>query len=394
MAEPADGSSNVRAVAALREEFGATYAKGATIVEEGESGRGISMVLSGRVVLQKGPHESAGQQRLRVAGPGETFGAATALAGAPHGATARALEAAEVLHVPAERAEELFRASPAVATAIAADLAARLVAAERENGGGVTPVSLPSGVDVYELAPKLAESKFERGVAEAFYDESVECPVCAAKFEATRVRTSALRTRKRDSDFRSIYEGLNPIHYAVYVCPQCRYAALDDHWSEVSEEALTALKTDSEERGSAVGPMEFVGRRQIETVEAAYLLALRCHDLRRTDERRRAGLLHRLAWLARERGDEETELRYLELTRASYLDAFQNDPRLREEAAATISYLLGDLSLRLDEPHEAIRWFSNTLEMARKSGHPEIERMTRNRWTDALEQYGGRRSAS
>ena len=125
----------------------------------------------------------------------------------------------------------------------------------------------------------------------------------------------------------------------------------------------------------------------------AYRLALRCYDLREADARRRAGILQRLGWIAREQADDESEQRYLALARDDYLQAFQRDDRVSEDAAVTLSYLVGDLSLRLGLIDEAMRWFDATLQMERAKGHPEIIRRTRDRWGEARDLARAKRAA-
>lgn len=345
----------------------------------------------------------------------------------------------EIVQVPREYLGDLFRQAPTVALIIAQKLAERLLAASpittedseppAEAGfvddpidapgtepaedsepaeraeppmEAAVPPRLPRNIDPLAIVPTLvggqqavgpkkpkstvtmeAPPEHEKGKLSAFYPQAVQCPICTTKFEATRVRTKALKAIKRDSDFHSVYEGVNPVHYAVYVCPHCQYAAFDDSWSSLSEGARRRLEEDIDARRRSALEMEFTGERDFDTVMIAYLLALRCYDLREPDVRRRAGLLHRLAWIAREMENVELEQQYLALARSDYLKTFQQDSRITDEAAVTMSYLLGDLSLRLGQVDEAVNWFDKTLRMEQAQKHPGIVRMTRDRWADA-----------
>ncbi len=100
-----------------------------------------------------------------------------------------------------------------------------------------------------------------------------------------------------------------------------------------------------------------------------------------------------MGWIAREQADDESEQRYLALARDDYLQAFQRDDRVSEDAAVTLSYLVGDLSLRLGLIDEAMRWFDATLQMERAKGHPEIIRRTRDRWGEARDLARAKRAA-
>ena len=211
----------------------------------------------------------------------------------------------------------------------------------------------------------------------------MQCPICATRFAATRVRSSALTTVRRESDMHTVYDGVNPLHYTVFVCPNCIYAAYDDDWDAVTDEERQRLVHDTEERRGVAAPYVFTGERDVPAATVSYLLALRCYDLRAPDPRRRANVQHRLAWAARETEDSALERQYIQHARREYETAFRQDDRLTDVGTLTISYLLGELALRLDNTHEALQGFERTRRMDQDRKHPEIARLIRDRWADA-----------
>jgi uncharacterized protein (DUF2225 family) len=112
-------------------------------------------------------------------------------------------------------------------------------------------------------------------------------------------------------------------------------------------------------------------------------LAQMCYQHRRANERRSAVLLHRRAWLERERGDEVAERNWLTKARDAYRRSFELDGQISEESAMRVAYLLGDLSLRLGEPHEGARWLETATRFPKAKSQSGLERVARDRLSDA-----------
>lgn len=68
----------------------------------------------------------------------------------------------------------------------------------------------------------------------ALYDMDIKCPICNINFKISKTRSKFIKFVKKDSDNCPYYEGINPIFYTAYVCPECGYAALERHFSEIS----------------------------------------------------------------------------------------------------------------------------------------------------------------
>ncbi|HDQ04237.1 MAG TPA: YihY family inner membrane protein [Deltaproteobacteria bacterium] len=82
--------SHMKVGARLFSKFGRTYPEGSLIFEEGNIGKEMFFVLSGRVSLEK--HAGRAKKIISEAGPGQYFGETSALTDAPRATSARALE--------------------------------------------------------------------------------------------------------------------------------------------------------------------------------------------------------------------------------------------------------------------------------------------------------------
>ncbi len=120
-------------------------------------------------------------------------------------------------------------------------------------------------------------------------------------------------------------------------------------------------------------------------VRESYDIALECYRDREDTGKRTGGVLHRLAWLAREAGDAATELAYLKEALAEFRRAYEGDRRLSARDAVNLSYIIAELSLRIGRYDEAVRWFGVLEGLDESKKHREILRLMRERRGDAAE---------
>ncbi len=220
-----------------------------------------------------------------------------------------------------------------------------------------------------------------------FFAEAVTCPVCRTKFTSLHIRSNTLRPKEQHSDFHIEYYGASPNHYLVQVCPNCFYASYRPDFAKVYGHTRKLLQEDEETRKMQFGHYDFSGLRSPEIVQTSYELALHCYQLRKT---KRIGLqaslyLH-MAWLAREENQPEQERRYLESALEKYSQAFAHDVGNLPKDEIKQTYLLGDLSLQLGQPAEAVRWFQTGLRHSAIKEYPGLARRIRARWEDARHQ--------
>lgn len=392
------------AILELAGRYERRLAEGDVVYEQGATPEHLLMVLSGRVVFEV--VDAAGAKSVvHQALPGESLGVVSAFSGRPTSAAASAAEQSVLLAVPMAEIAEAFRAAPELAIAMIGDLTSDGGRRQRHEAGDIDDVVAPAEAAAPDDAPDDAEDEQqprlepvrhrkstgrvdfpmdEHFQEEWFFVDDLECPVSGTKFEYLRVRAGAVRAASRDSDFRIVYTTIDPTYYSVVVCPRCSYAAYLDDFSDVSETERSNLLAQQSSRDE-YGRPNLCGERTPEQAATAFTLAIGCYEARGSGFRRRAGLMHRAAWLERQRGNHEAELRLLELARDTYRDAYERDGDITDAAAMRAAYIIGDLTMRLGDPKEAIRWFlisSQTPDAKKQVG---LSRMVYDRIQEAKE---------
>lgn len=120
------------------------YARGDTIVQQGESGASMFVVLKGGAVVTLDPE----QREVARIGPGGFFGEMSLLTGAPRMATVKTTEDSELLEITADAFRHFVMANPSAVDAIGHAVEARsaevaqLRAATTSSSGAETPQSL------------------------------------------------------------------------------------------------------------------------------------------------------------------------------------------------------------------------------------------------------------
>ncbi|MFD0717417.1 DUF2225 domain-containing protein [Paenibacillus sp. GCM10027626] len=191
---------------------------------------------------------------------------------------------------------------------------------------------------------------------EPLYQTVMTCVCCEKAFQTSRIRPSFKRVAGRDSDFCAHYHHINPDYYVVRVCPACGYAS--------TENGLTAL-TDAmrdkyvAEAGSQWISRDYGGERTVGQAMECYKLALNCAQIVSEKDRVIAGLLHHIAWLYREMGDQQQEAKFLRFALERYINVYENEGSSINNAK--LMYLIGELHRRLGERGEAVRWFSRVV---------------------------------
>lgn len=221
----------------------------------------------------------------------------------------------------------------------------------------------------------------------AFFEQEKSCPVCEEKFKTTRVRSSACVVVKRDTDFCISYRDINPLHYSIHVCPHCHYAALDKSFSEPLnpnekarlQKGLELLKSEEPDLGK---------ERNAKLALRANELAIQSAQIKKAGPGTIGSLFLRAAWFARELKNNEIEQKYIEQARVLYKESYEKE-RLREGkmSEARMMYIIGELNRRTGNYQEAIRWFSRVVTNKDVKREPEIERLARDQWDMAKEQY-------
>lgn len=412
-------------------EFAVRYPAGSTIYEAGPVLDYFFVVLSGRIRLSTRGRDG-NLMAVGDATRGQLIGHLASFEARPSLTIATTVDDSVLIAIPIAQAAAAFAVSPDLATEIVRDLAGRVpadVAAEVPEQLP-TPIAAPQiavtesvrielpGDDIatsaavapsaleevaeppeplklaHSVASVSSKSAIGDGWAPAltkldiefdesfFFKDQTDCPACGSRFEYLRVRTAGVRPQHRDSDFYVSYRSEDPIRYSITVCPTCSFAAMHEDFATLDEGERVQIVSTRQQRGRYDYP-NLGGLRDLEASLTALELARSCYAVRAPSVRRDAVLLHRRAWIERERGDEAAERDWLEQTRDAYRRSFELDGEISEESAMRVAYLIGDLSLRLDDPRLGAQWLETATRFPEAKHQSGLTRVARDRLSDA-----------
>jgi uncharacterized protein len=361
-------------------QYARRFPGGSRIYGQGAVPEECYVVFKGRVHFQV-VGDDGSPRTVAVAGAGDPVGHVAFFTGRPTSATAIAAEDTVILAFDRDALPAVFERAPDLAIDLI-DAFARpdeLARRQQEALAGMPHDAVPAPAD--EPVTFTLDAPFDGAT---FFLDSTTCPVSGTQFEYLRVRTSAVRPASRDSDFLIRYKTVDPTHYAIVVCPGCGYASAHDDFAEIDTDERAQLWTRRSER-LALLSHPLTGVRDADDVVASIELALRSYALRRPNERRRAALLHRRAWVERLRENEAAERDYLSHARDAYQHAYENDTDISDEGAMRTAYLIGDLTLRLGDPLAGARWLAAATRYPQAQNLTGLARVARERLADARE---------
>lgn len=216
-------------------------------------------------------------------------------------------------------------------------------------------------------------------MVEPLYQIKIVCPQCEEEFKTSRVRPSFKKAAATDTDFNIRYKEINPDYYVVRVCPKCGFATSENF----SDSLTSAHKSEFRNRlGDNWTQHDYGGKRSWADALQTYKLALLCAQIKQEKDRVVAGLLHHIAWLYREKQDEEQERRFLEFALDAYVKVYELEGI--EVNNARLMYLMGELNRRLSRYHDAVRWFSRVIN-DKKIMDSAMIRASREQWAQTRE---------
>lgn len=124
------GHAMASAEEALFQRFGKEFPKGTVLFREGETGKEMFVLQSGRVVITKTVRDT--DKTLAVLGPGEFFGEMALISNKPRNATAVVEEPARLLVIDPKTFEGMIRGNSEIAVRMIRKLAERLGEADAQ----------------------------------------------------------------------------------------------------------------------------------------------------------------------------------------------------------------------------------------------------------------------
>ena len=114
----------------LFQRFGKEFPKSTVLFREGEAGKEMYVLQSGKVVITKKVRDT--EKTLAVLGPGEFFGEMALISNKPRNATATVAEAARLLVIDPKTFEGMIRGNSEIAVRMIKKLAERLSEADAQ----------------------------------------------------------------------------------------------------------------------------------------------------------------------------------------------------------------------------------------------------------------------
>jgi len=218
---------------------------------------------------------------------------------------------------------------------------------------------------------------------EFFYDKNVNCPNCNNNFRTKRVRRRKQQVLKRESDFNIIYKDVNPLHYLVWICPNCGYSATESEYDELTKQEKALLYENVSKKWRQ---RDYGGIRSLEEVEESYKLAIIIGRLLKKPKAYVGSLSLRLGWFYREIEEKEKENTFLLHTLKYFQEAYQEEPLpMAGLDEISIAYLIGELHRRQGNVRDAIQWYGKALEHPDIKNKRQIQIMAREQWRLAKE---------
>lgn len=359
-------------------------AEGQVLFHEGDPPGPLYVICSGSLRAYRGAVKAV--EELAHLGPGEIVGEMGAILKQARSATVQALEPTEVLEVPGTHVQGLLKQHQALV---------RVLTVALKERAGLTPADVQSlvkqqgtqlnrlGRDTDENAPEFPTPTHDASIT---YPKQLHCPSCGAQFCVLVVHPQQDRPAQRRADFHQLYKtSFNPYDYEVWVCPNDLYAAFPVDFATISDlQRPRVAEVIAATVASWGGEWpNFNVDRNLDLREKSLHLALALYRMRHASPLRMAAILHRLAWCAREQGDDEAERSWLSQALQAYSMAYNqfDDDEQSPKTILRVAYVCAELNAVLGDTRAAVRWAGEGLRHPRIKEHPHWERMLRDQWS-------------
>ncbi|WML45885.1 DUF2225 domain-containing protein [Neobacillus sp. PS3-40] len=218
------------------------------------------------------------------------------------------------------------------------------------------------------------------------FDKKYECLLCKKSFTSKKVRSRFVKITHFDTDFSPNYESdeANPLFYHIQICPACGFSFSDDFSKYFLPGTIELIQKEVTNRWVS---RDFGSKRTIQQALQTYKLAIYCGTLKKEKHIVQAGMYMRIAWLYRSKGSIEEEQRFLKLSIEEYEASYiQDDFRGTQVSVVKLMYLIGELSIRINDVKKAVKYFSKVIEKQKQTVEPKIIEMARERWHEIREK--------
>ncbi|MDS1030604.1 DUF2225 domain-containing protein [Bacillota bacterium LX-D] len=236
------------------------------------------------------------------------------------------------------------------------------------------PVSshfFPPGHKIYGRIAPLTDREYLR-------ENKITCPICQQEFTAQVVRTPKLRISKVELDFRKRYQNFEALWYAIWICPHCSYADFAAEFERIPPKVKKLLQKNQGALKVDV-PISFSNPRTIDEAFTSYYLALHAAELGKAESFKFAKLWLRLSWLYQDVSDSEMFAYAAKQALDYYYQAYyqQSKVNLTAEQEQQICLILGELYLINNDKEMAVKHFYAAIN--RTNGNSVLNRQAQDR---------------
>jgi hypothetical protein len=353
---------------------------------------------------------------------GDIFGEISLLESLRRSATIQALEETTTVAVNASNFESVINQEPSLALRIMMNLSKRIrnqnvelakckdhvglnlqplsFEPQIETAPTIEPVPLSTMIEIKEdhNLENIPESDDFRNLiqhigkynemapsnhATYLFDKKIPCPVCGKIIDVKYIRSSKLRLKQVESDYRQVYTDFDPLWYTVWVCPYCFYANFNKEFPHISDKERKRIKELSYQARYNFGSYP-EGPPSLTQVFTGYYLMLYWFEQVNTlplDVEKLGKLWLRLSWLFNDVQEEELSLTATKKA-LEYFRNLLNDMTVKTTAAQDqyLYLLVGELSLKMDDIAEAKNYFRQSIVI--KGGNMRMKQQAQNRIQD------------
>jgi hypothetical protein len=262
------------------------------------------------------------------------------------GMYAYAVENSELLFISLEKLREL---KPELAAKISAAMGAGSETFSKGKPDKINGSNKEENKNCSNPADKQERTAYS-------YSVDVQCPVCGNNFKANKLFESKLTQLSRDPELRTHFQNIEPIHFKVWVCPDCLYANFLNRWSDLSACQRSTLKRSVEKRKSDLaGLSEPDG--DAERAINNYRLAIECLTQIKAGSNMIASAWLNLAWLYDDRDDADLATTARKNSLEAYEEFYFEERSLAPALEFQALYIIGELNKRLGNIKKAHEYF-------------------------------------
>ncbi|MCO4783906.1 MAG: DUF2225 domain-containing protein [Candidatus Cloacimonetes bacterium] len=203
-----------------------------------------------------------------------------------------------------------------------------------------------------------------------------QCPLCKTDFKVENVWLNRVKFQEVYTDLAKKYEGVNPMVYEVWVCPNCFYAAYKKEvfldTSDLNEKLFKKLEPVRKKLGSALATD--VARTPDMGILAIKLALVTLQARKGVSAAKFASYFYKIAWIYRSLGEKDLELKYMQMALHRYEDAYEKEmePQIGKMGETGLVFTMGELHRRTGDDQKAQEYFMKVITNKEMQGDPKF----------------------